>query len=456
MKNLVYLLIGVAMLTVACNQPKNQPEEADVTGPQTSVVHPDWVKSATIYEVNLRQFSPEGTIEAFAAHLPRLQELGIDILWFMPVHPIGVKNRKGELGSYYSVKDYKGINPEFGTMDHFKDMIEKAHDLNMKVIIDWVPNHSSWDNPLIDEHPEWYALDSTGNMYSPYDWTDVVQFDYDQDGLKAYMIETFKWWLTEVGIDGFRMDVAHQVPVEFWNTVREPLMEVDPDVFLLAEAENRDLHEIAFDGTYAWEFHHMMNEVAQEKITVTELLHYFERNDSVYHPNDIRMYFTSNHDENSWNGTVWERMGDAAESMAVLTYALPGMPLIYNGQEAGLAHRLEFFVKDEIPWVDHPFNELYTNLNKIKESVPALWNPGFGGDMKMVHNSHPEKVLSFTRTKDDSEVLAVFNFSSDELLVTLRSFVEEKTFTEFVSGEKVSFVDPEFTIEAWGYKLFYK
>ncbi len=443
-----FLSLFLAILIFGCS-------EAPMV-PQTEVVHPAWSKDAVIYEVNMRQFSPEGTFNAFSAHIPRLKELGVDILWLMPIHPIGEKNRKGELGSYYSVKDYRDVNPEFGTMDDFKSMVKQAHDLNMKVIIDWVPNHSAWDNPLLVEHPEWYALDSTGNMYSPYDWTDVVQFDYSQQGLKDYMIESFIFWIKETDLDGFRMDVAHQVPVEFWNDVRTPLVQAKPDVFLLAEAENRALHEKAFDMTYAWEFHHLMNEVAQGKKTVEAMTEYFERSQTDYNPNDMRMYFTSNHDENSWNGTVWERLGDATEVMAILSYMVPGMPLIYNGQEAGLAHRLEFFVKDSIPWIDHPFNTLYTKLNRFKKDNPALWNPGFGGSMTLINNNLPNKVLSFKREKDDNEIIVILNLSNEAVEVTLDSSDSLDSFNDFGTEETVSFAEQKFDLPVWGYKVLYK
>lgn len=436
-------LVSLIMLITACqDNPK--------------LVHPDWVNDAVMYEVNIRQFSSEGTFNAFTSHLPRLKELGVEILWFMPIHPIGVENRKGELGSYYSVLDYKDVNPEFGTMNDFKAMVQGAHDLGMKVIIDWVPNHSSWDNALVALHPEWYAKDSTGNMFSPWDWTDVVQFDYSQRGLRDYMIEAFKFWLTETDLDGFRMDVAHQVPIDFWNEVRQPLLDVKPDLILLAEAENPELHTEAFDMTYAWEFHHIMNEVAQSKKDVTDMLQYFSKQEEAYNPNDIQMYFTSNHDENSWNGTVWERMGDAAEVMAVLSYTVPGMPLIYNGQEAGLAHRLAFFVKDSIPWIDHPFGALYTRLNGFKKDNPALWNPGFGGNMKIINNNQPEKVLSFIRTKGENEILVILNLSSEIIDVKLDSFNNPKVFTDFQSGETVSFTVPSESFSAWGYKIYYR
>ena len=422
----------------------------------TEVVHPEWIKSSTMYEVNIRQYTPEGTFNAFSSHLPRLKELGVDILWLMPIHPIGEINRKGSLGSYYSVKDYKGINPEFGTMEDFKTLVKMTHDLGMYLIIDWVPNHSAWDNPLVREHPEWYAKDSSGNMFSPYDWTDVVQFDYDQQGLRDYMSETLEYWLEETDLDGFRFDVAHQVPIDFWNDLRPVLKKNYPEALLLAEAENRELHEKAFDITYAWEFHHIMNSVARQEKTVDDIRDYLEKADSTYHPNDIRMYFTSNHDENSWNGTVWERMGDAAGVMAVLSYGMPGMPLIYSGQEAGLDHRLLFFEKDEIPWKDHPFKSLYTRLNKLKKENPALWNPGFGGEIENISSDKNNQVLSFKRIKGENEVLFILNLSPDDLEISLSGFSKPEVFTDVFSGETTSFKKPTIKLEPWAYKVCYR
>ena len=271
-KKLLIILVLSAGLAGGCQ--KGSENNIDLV--QTEVIHPEWIKNSVMYEVNIRQYTPEGTFNAFSSHLPRLKELGVDILWLMPVHPIGEVNRKGPMGSYYSVKDYKGINPEFGTMEDFKTLVKMTHDLGMYLIIDWVPNHSSWDNPLITEHPEWYEKDSLGNMFSPYDWTDVVQFDYDQHGLRDYMTATLKFWLEETGLDGFRFDVAHQVPLDFWEQLKKDLVKNKPDILMLAEAEDRKLHEKAFNITYAWEFHHIMNEVAQQKKEVADIHKYLE------------------------------------------------------------------------------------------------------------------------------------------------------------------------------------
>ena len=455
MNNFSKTLLAILVLSLVCfSGCQEKPNTINNTIP-TEVTHPNWIESSTMYEVNIRQYTPEGTFNAFANHLPRLKELGVDILWLMPVNPIGVINRKGPLGSYYSVKDYEGINPEFGTMEDFISLVKKTHDLGMYLVIDWVPNHSSWDNPLITQHPDWYAKDSLGNMFSPYDWTDVVQFNFDQQGLRDYMTETLIFWLNETGIDGFRFDVAHQIPTDYWNLLRPALLETNPDVLMLAEAENRELHEKAFDITYAWEFHHIMNSVAKGEKPVADIRTYLKSASENYCPNDIRMYFTSNHDENSWNGTVWERMGSAAEVMAVLSYGLPGMPLIYSGQEAGLDHRLLFFEKDEIPWKEHSFKTLYTDLNSLKNDNQALWNPGFGGELIELTTDKQDKILAFKRVKGVNEVVFILNLSPDDQEINLGDF-KPKSFTDFATKETTKLGKSPINIKAWGYKIYFR
>ncbi|MCK5857065.1 MAG: alpha-amylase [Bacteroidales bacterium] len=380
--------------------------------------HPEWSKNANIYEVNIRQYTKEGTFKAFEKHIDRLHDMGVDILWLMPINPIGEKNRKGPLGSYYSIKDYKAINPEFGNLDDLKSIVNKAHSLNMHVIIDWVANHSSWDNIWVEEHADWYDHDSTGNFVSPFDWTDVISLNYDNADMRNAMIDAMAYWVDSAQIDGFRCDVADLVPTDFWDNARKQLDKRKP-VFMLAEAEKTDLQKNAFDMTYAWDFHHLMNDVAQGKKTVLAFKELLNKQDSIFSTNDFRMYFTSNHDENSWNGTVYERMEDAYESMTVLTYILPGMPLIYNGQEAGLNKRLKFFDKDEISWDNLKFANFYTQLNNLKKENPALWNGNFGGDYTIIKNDQNEKVFSILRTKGDNKVLLIANFSKDSIDVNL-------------------------------------
>ena len=260
------------------------------------VVHPSWTRDAAIYEVNIRQFTPSGTFEEFETHLPRLKKLGVDILWLMPIHPIGVENRKGSLGSYYSVKDYLAVNPEYGTMEEFKALVEEIHDQGMYVILDWVANHCAWDNPLVTEHPDWFTKDSTGHMVPPVpDWSDVVDFNYDNPELRTWMIDALRFWVRETDIDGYRCDVAGMVPQEFWNEARAELDKIKP-VFMLAEDENPAHHERAFDMTYSWELHHLLVRIAKGDTTAAALWTYFDRDIERYGNDAYRMLFTDNHD----------------------------------------------------------------------------------------------------------------------------------------------------------------
>jgi glycosidase len=353
MKNVLYVLLAVVFF--ACTSQSTEQAEATKTTVQRTVETVEWAEDAIIYEVNIRQFTPEGTFTAFKPHIARLKDLGVDILWIMPIHPIGEKNRKGTLGSYYSVKNYKGVNPDFGTLDDFKTLVEEAHLNGMYVIIDWVANHTAWDHDWINENPDWYAKDSLGNMYYPADWTDVCQLNYDNEELHEGMIDALEYWVEEADIDGYRCDVAGMVPTKFWNKARIALDEIKP-VFMLAEDEHTyDLMNSAFDMNYAWHMHHIMNQIAKGEESVKELVHYYERYDTIFPKSVYRMNFITNHDENSWNGTVFERLGDGVKTFAVMSYTIPGMPLIYTGQEAGNSKRLEFFEKDEVDWSNEEY-----------------------------------------------------------------------------------------------------
>ena len=286
---------------------------------------PEWSYNKAIYEVNIRQYTPEGNIKAFEKHLPELKKLGADILWLMPIHPIGEKNRKGTLGSYYSVKDYKAVNPEFGTLEEFKSLVKMIHKMGMYVIIDWVANHTAWDNEWIIDYPEFYTKDSLGNIISPNpDWTDVADLNFENKKLWSEMIDALKFWVEECDIDGYRCDVAGMVPIEFWIEARTELQKIK-NVFMLAEWDTPEVH-LAFDMTYDWNLHKIMNGIAKKEKTVVDLIQQLEKNEKDFSENAFRMQFTSNHDENSWNGTVFERLGDGVETFAVLTCVIPDMP----------------------------------------------------------------------------------------------------------------------------------
>ncbi len=424
---LLTILIAVPFL-FSCNGGNN--------ASYTNVKHPEWVKSAVIYEVNVRQFTPEGTFAAFDTHLERLSDLGVDILWFMPVHPIGVEARKGSLGSYYSVQNYTEINPEFGTLEDFKATVNKAHALGFKVILDWVANHTSRDHSWITEHPEWYVKDSTGAILAPFDWTDVAKLDYSNKEMRKAMTEALKFWVVECGIDGYRCDVAEQVPTDFWESAFRELRKIRSDLFFLAEAENPPLQVNAFNAYYGWEMHHYMNALAQGKKSIAEFNDFLLKHAERFPQRSIALNFTSNHDENSWNGTEFERMGDAVRQFAAFSFLMPGIPLIYSGQEVGFNHRLEFFEKDNIVWNDpEDFTSFYKELIRLRDAHPSMHTPAWGAAMKVVETSLPEKVFAFERTLADDGFVASFNFSSEPVTFTVR-------------GREVS-------LPAWGYDLYF-
>ncbi|HZJ73963.1 MAG TPA: alpha-amylase family glycosyl hydrolase [Perlabentimonas sp.] len=452
-KNLFLALVLALVLTLgSCNHEV----KSDLT--PFKIEHPDWSYNATIYEVNIRQFTPEGTFAVFEEHLPRLSDLGVDILWLMPIHPIGEVERKGSLGSYYSVKDYKGINPEFGSMDDFKRLVIKAHEQGMKVIIDWVANHTSHDNAMVYEHPEWYTRDSTGNMLSPFDWSDVLQLDYENQDLRNYMIDALSFWVKEANIDGFRCDVAAMVPTDFWNSARVELDKIKP-VFMLAEADKVELQEYAFDADYGWEFHHIMNDIAKGKKSVKDIDSYFQREIAAYPKNTIRMHFTSNHDENSWAGTEFDRMGEpAAKAFAALTFVIPGMPLIYNGQEVGFNRMLKFFDKDEIDWTPNvEFTNLYTRLTSLKKTNTALWAADKGADMFRVKTVNEAPIFAFTRENKEDKVFAVFNLSDQNQEIELQGDAFIGEYTEIFTEKQMRFEErATLNLKPWQFFIYVK
>lgn len=450
---LVILPIIILIVLVACTGPKKEaPEKKEP--PQSFVVHPEWSRYATIYEVNIRQYTPEGTFNAFLEHIPRLKKMGIDILWLMPVNPVGEKNRKGSLGSYYSIKDYKGINPEFGTMDDFKMVVEKAHQEGMKVILDWVANHTSWDNVWITEHPDWYMKDSLGQMVSPYDWSDVAQLDYSKKEVRDGMLDALKYWITEAGIDGYRCDVAWMMPVDFWDYARTELNKIKP-VFMLAEAEGPQYHTRAFDMTYAWELHHLLNSIAQGKKNVRVLDSLLIRQDTLYPADAYRMLFTSNHDENSWKGTEFERMGEGSICMAVLTATLPGMPLVYSGQESAFNRRLRFFEKDTIDWKDYRLEPFYNKLFALKHAYQPLWNGSWGGKMERISTSADTAVFAFIREKEGDRVFVMANLSGKVREAKLKGDSFSGSYKEWFSEEGATFEKGAvIRLKPWEYKVY--
>ena len=382
---------------------------------KTPAVHPDWTYNSVMYEVNIRQFSPEGTFAGVEAQLPRLKDLGVDILWLMPMYEIGTEGRKGTLGSYYAISDYKKVNPEFGTMEDFEHLLAAAHEQGFKVILDWVANQTAPDNVWMTEKPaDFYERDSLGNAIYEYDWTDTRSLNYENEEVWWAQDDAMRFWLAK-GVDGFRCDAAGEVPAEFWKGILPKMNKDYPDIYLLAEAERDNLADPAetFDANYAWELHHLLNSIAQGRKTVADLRDYVARDAARFPKEAFRLTFTSNHDENSWSGTEFEREGAAANACAVLCFTLPqSQPLIYTGQEIGLSRRLAFFEKDPITdWSANEYTAFWKKLVDLKHDNPALAAGEKGG--KIVWWELPEGldgIVAFHREVKKNKVIVLANF----------------------------------------------
>ena len=435
-RGLIFAILPFFLISCGSLSQKQKEKSTNNDKKVTLMKHVNWSRNANIYEVNIRQYTPEGTINAFKEHLPRLKDMGVDILWLMPVQPIGEMNRKGSLGSYYSVKDYKAVNPEFGTMQDLQELVKEAHGMGMYVILDWVANHSAWDNVWAKEYPEYYVKEKDGTFHSPYDWTDVIEFDYDNPAMRDSMIRALKFWIEEADVDGYRCDVAGMVPTDFWNDAVAQLKQIKP-VFMLAEDEdNVALLEHAFDMNYSWKLMHLMNDIAKGDKKAQDIWGYLQWNEQTFPKDAYRMTFITNHDENSWNGTAKKRLGDGVNAFAVLTYTIPGMPLIYSGQEAGNDKVLRFFEKDTIDWSHIIYQDFYTKLNALKKNHPALRNGAEGGDVINIGEGGDENLIAFMRVKDNDKVLAIINLSGKNMQFKPSSELAYGTYTNIFSGEK--------------------
>lgn len=428
---------------------------------QEITTHPKWAYESTIYELNTRQLTPEGTFAAAEAVLPTLRENGIDILWIMPCQPIGKLTRKGTLGSYYSIIDYCQMNPEFGTREDFEHFLQTAHDLGFKVILDWVANHTAPDSEWT-KNEGWHYRDSLGNLMVQYDWTDISKLDYHNQDMRNEMLRCMRWWMDSIGIDGFRCDVAGEVPTDFWNWAMADIRKDHPDMFTLAEDEDKaqELTETAFDMYYGWTLHHLMNGVAQGKNSVEDLWAYFAKADSTIRPNAIRMNFITNHDENSWNGTEFERMGNSVPLWSAFCYVVPGMPMIYTGQLSGNHHRLEFFEKDLIDTnPEYAQADLYKQLNQLRADNKALHSPEQGAPMMRIAADN-EHIFACVRHAEgkwcDNTVIAVMNMSGEEQTVTLDLTGYEGKY-DCICGKNITLEATQtFQLKPWEYKIFTK
>jgi len=461
MKKIIVITALLATF-ISCKDDKvkavqNVGETTTQTLPQVS---PAMMENSVIYEANIRQYSPEGTFNAFTRDIPQLKSLGVKVLWLMPVYPISMKNRKATgdlsvedikdpkerekyLGSYYAISDYTAINPDLGTKEDFDKLIKTAHDNGMYVILDWVANHTGWDHKWIKEHPEYYYKNKKGEVTDPlnpetgesWGWTDVAHLDYTSKKLYEPMKNEMLYWVKEHNIDGFRCDVADNVPTEFWQYAIRKLEEAKP-LFMLMESNKPYLFNDLFDMGYGWEAHHLMNDIAKSKKTVKDWDALTAKIKKEYNGRDIFMNFTSNHDENAWNGTEYERMGsaDAAEAFAALTYVMPGMPLIYTGQEYDFDRRLKFFEKDEITKQKGRMYPVYEKLGKLKNDNAALNGGKEAASYKRIATSADDKLLAFERAKGGKKVVFVANLTKEGQTFTMP--IAGK-FTNYMTGEKI-------------------
>ena len=444
------LLASALAATPALAQPDYTPRDV------IEVQNAGWTRDAVLYQLNTRQFTSEGTFAAAQKQLPRLARMGVDIIWLMPIHPIGEANRKGSLGSPYAVRDYRAVNLELGTDAEFRAFVDEAHRLGLKVILDWVANHSAYDNPMTLSHPEWYTRTPEGALMSPAgtDWSDVADFDYSQPGLRQYMTESLVYWAREFGIDGYRADVAGYVPTDFWETARAELDKVKP-VFMLAEWEQRDLHARAFDATYGWGWKEAMQRLVKDGTGAGAMRGYYAGQSETWPHAAMRMVYTENHDQNSWDGVASEIYGPAYEAAMALSFTGPGLPLIYNGQEADNDRMLKFFERDPIVWSEGKHAALIAKLIALKTDNPALHNGRFGAALVEVPTNATADVFAFTRGQAGERVFAVFNLSPRPQQVTFQHARHHGGYADALSGEAMTFAGGEtLALAPWGYRIF--
>jgi glycosidase len=442
MSNLFKALIsaGLSLLLVGCT-----------TVPQRG--SQEFLEQAVIYEVNLRQFG-DGGFQEVTNHLPRLAELGVDILWLMPIHPISQLDKKGSLGSPYSVADYYAVNPEYGTEEDLRKLIAEAHSKNMLVILDWVANHTGWDNPWIAKNPEWYTKDLEGSITWPpgTDWTDVADLDFTNQAMQEAMISAMEYWVREFDVDGFRADVAHSVPVEFWNKASDRLHQIK-DVFMLAEdGGDMELLETAFDTNYSWPLQDLFNGLGFNYRTASDFRWAMQSQQEQYLDGKYQMMFIDNHDENSWQATVFDRFGENVKNLALISFTIPGMPLIYSGNEIGLDRQLQFFEKDPIvfpqqaDWGKSEWEVFYKQLVDLKTQNPALWSAGAGGVLEVLHEEDTF-FLAYARSYQGNEVVVLINLAGQESTQALEVGDYAGEYTDFFSGEAVE-LEPQMTLAA--------
>ncbi|MGG9971666.1 alpha-amylase family glycosyl hydrolase [Ferruginibacter sp. SUN002] len=414
--------------------------------------HPAWIMQGNIYEVNIRQFTEEGTLNAFAKHLDRIKKMGVQTIWFMPINPISVVDRKGSLGSYYAVANYNTVNPEYGTMEDFKNVVKKIHKLGMKVIIDWVPNHTGCDHPWLDSHPDFFVKDSTGKPASMFDWTDTKQLNYKNSEMQDSMIAAMKYWIKKTDIDGYRVDVAWNISGNFWKKCIPQLKKIK-NVFMLAEGDSSYLPKSGFDAVYPWHMFHVMEKIAKGTLNAWAIDSIRKQTEKRYPANTIQMYFTSNHDENSWNKADYETFPGAVHApFAVLTQTMAKtVPLIYGGQEEPVLRPLKFFDKDPMEWGKYKRAKFYQTLLELrKRNIALAPNASF----KKISVGNDKAVYAFVREKAGKKILVILNFSATEQNITIKDKTLHGTANNIFMGSTETLSSKKWKMEPWGYAVY--
>ncbi|WP_297985661.1 alpha-amylase family glycosyl hydrolase [uncultured Chryseobacterium sp.] len=449
MKKIILLAI-LGMGIVSCTTQKNS---------KTMDLPSEWKHNTNIYEVNVRQYTEEGTFRAFEKEMPRLKAMGVKTLWFMPITPISQKVKKGTMGSPYAAHDYTSINPEFGTMEDFKHMVDEAHKLGFKVIIDWVANHTGWDHVWTVQHPDWYIHDADGKFHIASGMDDIIELDYKNPAMRQGMIDAMKFWVRETNIDGFRCDLASWVEVDFWAQARPEVEKVKPLFWLgeFDELENPEYGKV-FDASYVWSWMHKTEDYNKKNLPLQDLkdlLHKY----SAIGDSSMRAWFTSNHDENSWNGTEYEKYGDLAKPLAVFSATWNGVPLMYSGQELPMkTKRLEFFEKDPIPWTGtYELADFYKTLLNLKSNNPALRGGDPAVTTYLLNTSANDKILSYVRKNGKDEVLVVLNMSKVPVNFKITDSQVSGNFKNVFTGAKRDFnQDKGFSMKVGEYAVFEK
>lgn len=431
----------------------NNKEEEKPTPEAVKAERPAWISQSNIYEVNVRQYSREGTFNAFEAALPRLKEMGVDILWFMPITPISKTDRKGTLGSYYAVADYKAVNPEFGTIDDFKALVKKAHESGFKVIVDWVANHTGADHPWLTNHKEYYMLDSAGNAKYAFDWSDTRELNFENRAMRDSMIEAMKYWIRETDIDGYRCDVANEVPADFWKDCIAELRSMKT-IFMLAEGDKPELHEAGFDASYYWKMFQEMKKVAageRSALALDSVVNYY---DSAFSDSAALLYFTSNHDENSWNKSDFGTFpGQKHDAFAVFTQTMKSsIPLIYSGQEEPVLRAIPFFEKDSMEFKQYKRGKLYKTLLSLRKNNPAL---AIDASWKKVSVGDDRSLYAYLREKGGDKIFVVLNLSGKEQTINIKDQqLTGEPLNVFMGTKEPLAMNHSFKIEPWGYIVY--